>query len=52
MTKIAIIINEDGVFDTVLGDSEIDVVVLKRGTDDRQIDKAEGELTEVEYERS
>lgn len=50
MTAITIILLEDGRFDTVFSGSEVDVVVLKRGTDDRQIDAAETELTEITFE--
>lgn len=52
MTRIVIVLSADGTFETVLGDTETDITILKRGEDDREIDKAEGELTEVEYERS
>lgn len=48
MSKVVIIVNEDGSFDTVLGDTEVEVVLFKRGQDDRQIDAAETELPEYE----
>ena len=48
MTQITVILNEDGKFETVLSDSEVNLKVLRRGTDDNDIDVAETVLEAIE----
>jgi hypothetical protein len=48
MTKVVIVLDAEGNFEAVLTDSEIEVKVLKRESDDNEIDKAESELEQVE----
>lgn len=48
MTKVVIVLDENGVFLSALADSEVDVAVLKRGTDDRKIEVAESTLEPIE----
>ena len=48
MTKVVIILTEDGTFENVLTDSEVDVKILKRGTDDARIDRAEVDMEVAE----
>ena len=49
MTRVVIILDEAGYFQSVLTDSEINVEVLQRGKgdDDNKINSAEQELEEV-----
>jgi hypothetical protein len=41
MTNIVVVLNEDGTFDSLLTDSEIDARVLRKGQDDAAIETAE-----------
>lgn len=47
MTKIVIVLKDDGTYDTAYADVEVDVSVLRRGENDREIDAAENALEEV-----
>ena len=48
MTRIVIILDADGVFQGVYGDSEVDLKILKQGQDDAKIDKTEAEMEPLE----
>lgn len=48
MTRVFIILNEDGKYDTAYADSECLVSALRRGEDDNLIDKVEEEYEEIE----
>jgi hypothetical protein len=48
MTKIIIIIDENGTFENALSDTEVELQVLQRGTDDSKIDTAESDLEVIE----
>jgi hypothetical protein len=48
MTTVAIILAHDGSLDAVLSNSEVDVLVFKKGVDDDKIDVAERTLDEVD----
>lgn len=47
MNKIVIVVDEDGQYATAYADSETEVVILRKGKDDRQIDEVEQVLEEV-----
>jgi hypothetical protein len=48
MTKVAIVLNSDGTFESVHCNEELDVSVLQRGKDDDKIDSVEVVMEEVE----
>lgn len=48
MTRIVIIVDEKGVYQSTLADSEADVRVLRREEDDSLIEEAESQLDEIE----
>lgn len=47
MTRIVIIVDEKGVYQNSLADSESDIRVLRRGDDDAEIEACESEMEEV-----
>lgn len=50
MDKLIIIIDEEGKLESVLSNSEVDIRVLHKGVNDREIDTAQMTLDEVEIE--
>jgi hypothetical protein len=48
MTTIIIVLDEEGVFQQALTDSEVNFKVLTKGKDDAAIDQAEAELDVIE----
>lgn len=46
--KIVVVLDSEGVYQKALSDAEVDLVVLKRGTNDAEIDEAEVNLEEIE----
>jgi hypothetical protein len=50
MTKLVIILKNDGKLESVLCNDEIDIIVLKQGINDKQIDTYQSTLDEVEIE--
>lgn len=48
MQNVIIILNEDGTFESVLTDSEMNVKVLRKGKDDVKIEEAESIFEQVE----
>jgi hypothetical protein len=47
MTKVVVVIDENGQFSAAYADTEISCLILRKGKDDRAIDKAETELEEI-----
>jgi hypothetical protein len=47
MTRVVIVLDAEGVYQSTYADSEVSVEVLKRGADDKAIDAAEQSLDEV-----
>ena len=47
MTTVVVILDDSGVYQSAFCDSEIAFKVLKRGTDDAEIDKVEAGLEEI-----
>lgn len=48
MTRVVVIIDENGLYQATYTDTEISCSVFKRGEHDIQIEKAESELEQVE----
>ena len=48
MTKIAVVLSDDGTLDKILVSDDIDMDILTRGKDDTKIDIAESELLEMQ----
>jgi hypothetical protein len=47
MTKIVVILGQNGEYESVFSNDEIILEVLKRGENDSQIDKAENNMEQV-----